>query len=218
MLTHVCLCLQMRLPTTSFADKNSVQRLAADVLPNQPHVTAFNVQVRCCLASACMLPRAAVAQRQRHASCITVGSMPLAVCRGFSKSHLFLRWATNSFSKLLQVVAGPAVPAAVAVLILLRQQQQQPCCMKGSTPPRCVCVAAALQFSQQQGNRCRSVLSFVAKESVDLLIIGLYKNNSRRKGLALKGNALALASRSGGWGGGPEGSGLTCNDRQEAGC
>jgi hypothetical protein len=52
-----------------------------------------------------------------------------------------------------------------------------------------------LQFSQQQGNRCRSVLSFVAKESVDLLIIGLYKANSRRKGLALKGNALALASR-----------------------
>jgi hypothetical protein len=39
------------------------------------------------------------------------------------------------------------------------------------------------------------VLSFVAKESVDLLIIGLYKANSRRKGLALKGNALALASR-----------------------
>lgn len=30
---------------------------------------------------------------------------------------------------------------------------------------------------------------------MDLLIIGLYKANSRRKGLALKGNALALASR-----------------------
>lgn len=36
---------QMRSPTTSFADKNSVQRLAGDVLPNQAHVTAFNVQV-----------------------------------------------------------------------------------------------------------------------------------------------------------------------------
>lgn len=35
----------------------------------------------------------------------------------------------------------------------------------------------------------------MAKESVDLLIIGLYKANSRRKGLALKGNALALAAR-----------------------
>jgi hypothetical protein len=67
--------------------------------------------------------------------------------------------------------------------------------IQGPTPPSCLCIAAALQFSQQQGNRCRSVLSFVAKESVDLLIIGLYKNNSRRKGLALKGNALALASR-----------------------
>lgn len=56
-------------------------------------------------------------------------------------------------------------------------------------------AVAPLQFSQQQGNRCRSVLSFVAKESVDLLIIGLYRAHSRRKGLALKGNALALASR-----------------------
>lgn len=38
-------CLQARPATTSFADKHSVQRLAADALPNQPHVTAFNVQV-----------------------------------------------------------------------------------------------------------------------------------------------------------------------------
>lgn len=56
-------------------------------------------------------------------------------------------------------------------------------------------AVCAPQYSQQQGNRCRSVLSFVAKESVDLLIIGLYKAHSRRKGLALKGNALTLASR-----------------------
>jgi hypothetical protein len=40
------LLLQLRSPTTSFADKNSVQRLAGDSLPNQAHVTAFNVQVR----------------------------------------------------------------------------------------------------------------------------------------------------------------------------
>jgi hypothetical protein len=75
-----------------------------------------------------------------------------------------------------------------------QQQQQQERAHLTLVFLRC-CVDAVLQFSQQQGNRCRSVLSFVAKESVDLLIIGLYKANSRRKGLALKGNALALASR-----------------------
>jgi hypothetical protein len=59
------MCPQMRLPTTSFADKNSVQRLAADVLPNQPHVTAFNVQVRCSLACAAGWAEAVPCQLQR---------------------------------------------------------------------------------------------------------------------------------------------------------
>jgi hypothetical protein len=50
--------------------------------------------------------------------------------------------------------------------------------------------------SQQRGNRCRSVLSFVASESVDLLVIGVYMgSSSRRKGLALRGNALTLANK-----------------------
>lgn len=47
----------------------------------------------------------------------------------------------------------------------------------------------------QQGNARKSVLSFVAKESVDLLIIGMYKSNSRRKGLAVRGNAVILSNR-----------------------
>lgn len=58
-LVYVCWCLQLRSPTTSFADKNSVQRLAADTLPNQAHVTAFNVQVRCTDSQAALLQQSA---------------------------------------------------------------------------------------------------------------------------------------------------------------
>lgn len=46
-----------------------------------------------------------------------------------------------------------------------------------------------------QGNARKSVLNFVAKESVDLLIIGMYKASTRRKGLGLKGNATVIARR-----------------------
>eukprot|EP00878_Enallax_costatus_P003320 GHUV01003526.1.p1 GENE.GHUV01003526.1~~GHUV01003526.1.p1 ORF type:complete len:452 (+),score=177.06 GHUV01003526.1:970-2325(+) len=83
---------KMRKPGTSFADKDSVQRLAGDALQGLPHITTFN------------LPQA-------------------------------------------------------------------------------------------QGNARRSVLNFVAKESVDLLIIGMYKPNTRRRGLALRGNAIIIANR-----------------------
>lgn len=47
----------------------------------------------------------------------------------------------------------------------------------------------------QQGNARKAVLDFVAKESVDMLIIGMYKQPIGRKGLALKGNATALYNR-----------------------
>jgi hypothetical protein len=47
----------------------------------------------------------------------------------------------------------------------------------------------------QQGNARKSVLTFASKESVDLLIIGMYKPNTRRKGLALRGNAVMVANR-----------------------
>lgn len=35
--------LQMRRPGTSFADKNSVQRLAGDALQGLSHITTFNL-------------------------------------------------------------------------------------------------------------------------------------------------------------------------------
>ena len=42
----MCLpAFQVRRPGTSFADKNSVQRLAGDALQGFPHVTTFNLQV-----------------------------------------------------------------------------------------------------------------------------------------------------------------------------
>jgi hypothetical protein len=47
----------------------------------------------------------------------------------------------------------------------------------------------------QQGNARKSVLAFASKESVDLLIIGMYKPNTRRKGLAVRGNAVIVANR-----------------------
>jgi len=37
---------RMRRPGTSFADKNSVQRLAGDALSGLPHITTFNMPVR----------------------------------------------------------------------------------------------------------------------------------------------------------------------------
>jgi hypothetical protein len=39
-----------------------------------------------------------------------------------------------------------------------------------------------------QGGR-KSVLTFVAKEGLDLLIVGVYKSTGRHKGLAVRGNA-----------------------------
>lgn len=49
----------------------------------------------------------------------------------------------------------------------------------------------------QQGNARKSVLAFASKESVDLLIVGMYRPNTRRKGLALRGNAVIVANRCG---------------------
>jgi hypothetical protein len=158
------LLLQMRSPTTSFADKNSVQRLAGDSLPSQAHVTAFNVQVR-------WLKHTTWAS-WGWAKYFTAAAQDLS-----AHGHKALRHARS------------AIWCAPVQLF---------CCCSWHWCLHCscaLCLLCCLQFSQQQGNRCRSVLSFVAKESVDLLIIGLYKANSRRKGLALKGNALALASR-----------------------
>ncbi|KIY91251.1 hypothetical protein MNEG_16713 [Monoraphidium neglectum] len=82
----------MRRPGTSFADKNSVQRLAGDALAGLPHITTFNL------------------------------------------------------------------PAG-------------------------------------QGKGRKAVLDFVGKESVDLLVIGMYKGSCKRKGLARRGNATTIYNR-----------------------
>ncbi|KAF6258647.1 hypothetical protein COO60DRAFT_1517458 [Scenedesmus sp. NREL 46B-D3] len=50
-------------------------------------------------------------------------------------------------------------------------------------------------FNLQQGNARKSVLAFASKESVDLLIIGMYRPTTRRKGLAVRGNAAIVANR-----------------------
>jgi hypothetical protein len=39
------------------------------------------------------------------------------------------------------------------------------------------------------------VLAFVAKESIDLLLIGVYKQPTRRKGLGLRNNAYAVCNQ-----------------------
>jgi hypothetical protein len=49
--------------------------------------------------------------------------------------------------------------------------------------------------AQQQGNARKAVLDFVAKESVDLLIIGMYKGMCKRKGLGRRGNATTIYNR-----------------------
>jgi hypothetical protein len=45
------------------------------------------------------------------------------------------------------------------------------------------------------------VLDFVGKESVDLLIIGMYKGMCKRKGLGRRGNATTVYNRRAGGGG-----------------
>jgi hypothetical protein len=50
-------------------------------------------------------------------------------------------------------------------------------------------------LQQQQGMSRKAVLNFVAKESVDLLVIGMYKTAQGRKGLGVRGNAFAIANR-----------------------
>ncbi|GBF88643.1 hypothetical protein Rsub_01542 [Raphidocelis subcapitata] len=47
----------------------------------------------------------------------------------------------------------------------------------------------------QAGNARRAVLDFVAKESVDLLVIGMYKGACKRKGLGRRGNATVVYNR-----------------------
>jgi hypothetical protein len=59
-------------------------------------------------------------------------------------------------------------------------------------PPAIVPCAVCIL---QQGNARKSVLAFASKESVDLLIIGMYRPNTRRKGLAVPGNAVMVANR-----------------------
>eukprot|EP00879_Flechtneria_rotunda_P008431 GHRR01008832.1.p1 GENE.GHRR01008832.1~~GHRR01008832.1.p1 ORF type:complete len:397 (+),score=195.01 GHRR01008832.1:1423-2613(+) len=56
-------------------------------------------------------------------------------------------------------------------------------------------ISHVTTFNLQQGIARKSILSFVAKESVDLLIIGMYKPTTSRKGLALRGNAITMAHR-----------------------
>lgn len=48
-----------------------------------------------------------------------------------------------------------------------------------------------------QGNACKAVLSFVERESVDILVLGMFKERAtKRRGLGLRGNASKLWHRS----------------------
>jgi len=60
-------------------------------------------------------------------------------------------------------------------------------------PPHPFTTAAAAP--QQQGNARKAVLDFVGKESVDLLVIGMYKGACKRKGLGRRGNATTIYNR-----------------------
>lgn len=135
---------QMRKPGTSFADKNNVQRLAADALQGMPHVTSYNLQVRRAHAPSCL------------SACTRRASSVLSAC-------------------------GRA---------LSRCRRRVCCClrhMRGLFTPH--------PLQQQAGNARKAVLGFVAKEAVDLLVIGMYRPGMRRRGLALRGNAGTIANR-----------------------
>ena len=65
----------------------------------------------------------------------------------------------------------------------------------GYALPSLTCAVDCLLHVLQQGNARKSVLAFASKESVDLLIIGMYRPTTRRKGLAVRGNAAIVANR-----------------------
>lgn len=53
----------------------------------------------------------------------------------------------------------------------------------------------ALHATPQGGNARKAVLDFVSKESVDMLVLGMYKGACKRKGLGRRGNATNIYNR-----------------------